>query len=177
MNKLITIGVTGPESTGKTVLAKALADVLDAKVVDEYARKYLANIDRDYQYDDLLLIAKGQKERQQSARASDAAYVIFDTSLLTIKIWGLDKFGKYPPILDEWMGAENIDLYLLCQPDLPWQPDPLREDRTRRKALFLKYEQQLKKQPTRWTTISGHGEQRLKNARTAIDNFVMSSNR
>ena len=59
-NKLIRIAITGPESTGKTNLAEALALHYNTVWVPEYAREYIANLNRKYTLNDILTIAKRQ---------------------------------------------------------------------------------------------------------------------
>ena len=55
----------GPESTGKTMLCEALAKHFRAKWCPEYAREYLTRHGKEYKYDDLLWIAKGQVELEE----------------------------------------------------------------------------------------------------------------
>ena len=55
------IAILGPESSGKSTLAKALASELKIDFTDEYARTYLNNINREYHQNDLLEIAKKKK--------------------------------------------------------------------------------------------------------------------
>ena len=61
MNKdVIKIVIIGPESTGKSTLCEELAQHYDAPWCPEFAREYLLTYGTDYQYEDLLTIAKGQ---------------------------------------------------------------------------------------------------------------------
>jgi len=66
------ITIVGPESSGKTTLARELADRYGCPWVPEYAREYLDGLGRDYQEEDLVLIAKGQLDSidQQLAEIS-----------------------------------------------------------------------------------------------------------
>jgi len=170
----MTICVTGPESTGKTTLANSLSRHFRGELVPEYAREYLEGLDRKYRFEDLAIIARGQIELQLAAMETINTFVFLDTSLLTIKIWGLDKFGKYPSFLDKQMEKEKIDLYLLCQSDLPWQSDALREDEKRRDQIFESYQQHLETMDCCWVAISGTGDQRLQNAVREIDKLKRS---
>ncbi|MFK8006949.1 MAG: AAA family ATPase [Saprospiraceae bacterium] len=54
--------LTGPESTGKSTLARQLAQVYNTVWVPEFARTYLEGLNRPYRGDDLLKIAKGQRD-------------------------------------------------------------------------------------------------------------------
>lgn len=54
------IVIIGPESTGKSTLCEMLAQHYATEWCPEFAREWLLTNGRDYQYDDLLTIAKGQ---------------------------------------------------------------------------------------------------------------------
>ena len=58
--KLRRIAIVGPESTGKSLLSKELADHLQTVWVEEYAREFLNKLGREYKQADLIDIAKGQ---------------------------------------------------------------------------------------------------------------------
>ena len=51
---------TGPECSGKTTLSKEIAKHFNLVWVQEYARQYLENLERSYNYYDLKKIAQGQ---------------------------------------------------------------------------------------------------------------------
>ena len=61
-HKPFIITIVGPESSGKTTLARELASFYDAPWVAEYARKYLEGLGRPYEENDLNHIAEGQLE-------------------------------------------------------------------------------------------------------------------
>ena len=68
----------------------------------------------------------------------------------------------------------KYDLYLLCNIDLPWVKDDLREypDEQPRKELYHIYKDLLVNQQTPWVSISGNYQQRLQTAITAVDTLV-----
>ncbi len=135
---------TGPESTGKTTLCTAVASHFQITYVKETARDYLIQLDRKYNYDDLLQIAKLQIEEEDRITALNQKYLFCDTDLLTIKIWSYDKFKK----CDEWILNElnnsSAEIYFLCVPEIPWQFDAQREDETRLNELLEIYKNELK---------------------------------
>jgi nicotinamide riboside kinase len=73
------------------------------------------------------------------------------------------------------IAERKYDLYLLCDVDLPWVEDKLREypDEGIRKKLFYFYKESMSTQSTPWHIISGTYEQRLQHAIDVInENFT-----
>lgn len=155
------IAVVGPESSGKSVLVKELASHFNGGSVDEFARHYLEDLDRPYNYEDLLAIATKQKELEEKAFSKTRQFLFCDSSLLTMKVWCDDKFGKCHEWIDGHYDKEGFDLYLLCSPDLDWEPDPMREDEMRRDYLFRVYKQHLQKSELRFKVVKGQGSARM----------------
>ncbi len=136
------VGVIGPESTGKSTLATYLARRYDALLVPEYAREYMERLAPSYQYtyDDVLAIARQQIDVLSSLQSD---LVIFDTELIITKVWFMHKFGKCPDFLLQALHTYPMDMYLLCYPDMPWLPDPVRENPNIREYLFDWYEREI----------------------------------
>ena len=158
------ISITGPESTGKSTLAQQLAERYRTVFVPEVARSYLASIGRPYTYDDLLIIAKEQYRMEQQMAKKASRYLFCDTDFLVLKIWSLDKFGRCEPWILNRVERHRYDLYLLMDIDVPWEPDPQREDPYRREALFGLYQSELEKLGVSYDIVSGKQEERLKRA-------------
>ena len=135
------IVITGPESSGKTTLTKAIAKALNTDYTEEYAREYL-NSNTSYKQEDLLLIAQGQLQKEK-ANANPIA--IHDTDLITIKIWSEYKYNQCDPWILEQIEKQKSKnrIYLLCKPDIPWEADPLRENPSNRAELFKIYKKEL----------------------------------
>jgi nicotinamide riboside kinase len=136
------VGIIGPESTGKSTLANYLAHRYSGVLILEYAREYMESLapSYEYTYDDVVAIAKHQVEQLQSL--SDELQ-IFDTELIITEVWFMHKFGKCPDFLHEALLRYPMDVYLLCYPDMPWQPDPVRENPNNREYLFDWYEREI----------------------------------
>ncbi len=170
---MIRISVTGPESTGKSWLAEHLAHHYQTKWVPEYARKYLEDIRQPYTYDDILVIAKTQLEEEDLA-ASDTEILFCDTDLCVTSIWCQVKYGKCHNWITTKLEQNRYDLYLLCDIDLPWQYDPLREHPEMRTELFGMYRTLLEKHNFNYRVVSGFGEERLQNAIHIVDEYLKS---
>ncbi len=173
--RTLKIVLIGPESTGKTTLVKQLATHYNAPFVAEFAREYLEKKPGiPYQFSDLEAIAREQVNRTNIALAANPALLFCDTDLTTLHIWALDKFDKKIPFVEENLRSQKADLYLLCAPDIAWQPDPLREDATRRDLLFEWNLQVLQALNANLEIVTGQHKKRLKNAISKVDAFLKS---
>ncbi|MCQ2346280.1 MAG: ATP-binding protein [Paludibacteraceae bacterium] len=131
------IGIIGPESTGKSTLAIALARELKARMEPEYAREYVERLNRPYTFNDVCAIALHQIA--DLATTDDSEITVFDTELIITKVWFLRKYGTCPEWIEKAVQRYPMDIYLICAPDLPWQPDPVRENPHIRKELMEQY--------------------------------------
>ena len=163
------ISITGPESTGKSELAKQLADYYNTVWVPEVAREYLINLGRAYRFEDIIEIARKQLEMENSVASKASKFLFCDTDFLVTKIWSLYKYGKCDPWIEEMVLSHRYDLYLLCSTDLPWEDDPLREHPQQREELFGIYLEEIIQLKVLFSIVSGTGEQRLKNAILAVE--------
>jgi len=165
------IVLTGPESTGKTTLAKQLALHYDAIWVPEFARDYLAQLNRPYEESDLLEIAKGQVHIEESCAKQAGELLICDTDLLVMKVWSEFKYGKCDPWILEQVQSRHYDVYLLCGIDIPWEQDPLRENPGQREELHQLYERELKSLNKEYLHVEGATDERLNKAIAQIGNL------
>lgn len=165
---LKTISITGPESTGKSSLARELAVRYDTLYVEEFARKYLTELGRSYVREDILKIAQGQYALEEEKKKHARNYLFCDTDMIVCKIWSRFKYGKVDPWIEEMVESHRYDLYLLCDIDLPWEDDPLREHPQRRNALFDLYLYELKRLKAPFGVVSGSGRERIENAISII---------
>jgi nicotinamide riboside kinase len=138
---MITLSITGPESSGKTTLANDLAQALEgAVVVPEFARFYLGAQGSEYGYTDFLAMLSGQRAWEEWYAAKCPDYLICDTDPLVFEVWAQERFGSIPTDLTDWNKKRKADLHLLCVPDMIWEPDPLREHPCERERLFEVYQ-------------------------------------
>jgi hypothetical protein len=178
-NQLKKIVVLGPESTGKSTLCKQLANHYRAIDCEEYARQYLQENGTKYNYEDLLTIAKGQLILEEAAiqKATIASQknqknkIIIDTDMYVMKVWSEYVFNNCHPFILEQINSRKYDFYLLCNVDLPWAPDEMREypDEKPRQELFSIYKDLLINQNTPWGIVNGLDKNRLNNAIQLID--------
>ena len=163
------IMITGPESTGKSWLAQKLAEHYQTLWVPERARTYLAEINRPYQEQDLLHIAKEQLELEDSMAARANQLLFCDTGMLVLKVWSEHSYGRCHPFILQQLRQREYAHYLLPDIDMPWEPDPQREHPHLRQYFFQLYQKNLRKAKKPYTIISGSGEERLQNAIRAVE--------
>jgi NadR type nicotinamide-nucleotide adenylyltransferase len=163
------IAILGSESTGKSTLCQDLAAYYNAIGIPEYARSYVENLLKPYSYEDVEKIAFVQQ--QQLYADYMASMVFFDTELIITKVWFEVVFNKCPDWIDKAIQKAPIDFYLLCDADLEWKPDPVRENGGEfRYQLQETYTKALKQYGFAYGLVTGIGEQRLKNAVDHIEN-------
>ena len=153
---MLKIIVTGPESSGKTTLCKALSEHYNLPFTKEFAREYLTDLGKNYLQEDLLEIAKGQLENEQLIN-NNQQISLHDTDLITLKIWSNYKYGNCNNWILEQIEKQKVEnrFYLLCKPDLKWDYDPLRENPTNRNELLEIYKQELEKLGHKFLIIKG----------------------
>lgn len=199
-NKIVVIG---PESTGKSTLCQMLAAHYQTVWVKEYAREYLLKNGTAYSYENLLEIAKGQISLEDEALNSTNnkpvvpnsnvanssltihhspftphhSPIFLDTNMYVMKVWCEFVFDKCHHWILNQIVERKYDLYLLCNIDLPWIKDELREypDLATREKLYHYYKDIMINQQVPWIDISGTYDQRLQKAIQAVDALPQTS--
>jgi len=163
------IAITGPESTGKSTLAKNLAKHYQTVWAEEYARPYLDRLDRPYDESDLLAIAYGQIENETKGHEKARRFLFCDTEPIVLKIWSKHKYQHVADEILEIHARSHYHHYLLMDIDLPWVFDPLREHPDQRSYFFNWFVRELGQKNAFFSIISGAEDERLKNAIETID--------
>lgn len=169
---MLTVGIVGPESTGKTTLAKGLAEHFNSIWVPEYAREFLSELDRPYNQEDLISIAKGQLDAESKARRQAKDSLFLDTDLFVIKIWSEFKYGNCDPWILQQLSMNQANLYFLTHFDIPYEDDPLRETPEKRPELFHLYERALKESGVLYAVIQGDERERLETAIQKVNSIL-----
>ncbi len=161
------VAVVGPECSGKTTLAMQLASSLGAPWLPEFARSYLDGR-ADYTEADLERIARGQLAGELALVEDNYPIVVLDTDLIVIHVWWQEKYGHVPAWVAGQLRCQAAREYLLAKPDLPWQPDPLRESPTDRDRLFGVYQATLDAYGYPFSVIAGEGDARYRLAEACV---------
>jgi nicotinamide riboside kinase len=162
--------VTGPESTGKTEICKFLSASFDATFIPEYAREYIASLNRPYNFEDVEKIARVQVNQLRQHQKEELPILFLDTYLIITKVWFREVHGLIPDWIDKRLEEAGIDLFILCYHDIDWIPDPLRENPgTRREFLYESYLEEIKQLGRPCEIIRGSGAERFNRARLAVE--------
>ena len=172
-NTPLKIAVVGPESTGKSSMANHLASAFGTLCVPEYARYYCENLNRQYTLQDEINTFYGQIALENAMlSAKRNKILVCDTTIMTVKIWCDQLFGKTPEHIIKEIKSRPYDLYLLMDIDLPWEDDPLRDFPTEREHFMKVWQKELDSIGANYQIISGIGQQRMDNGFQACEDFL-----
>ena len=175
---IIKIALFGPESTGKTTLAKQLADYYKTDWVPEFARDYLQKKWEENQHiciaDDMLPIAYGQTTLENEKLSTAKKYLFCDTNLMVTKVFSEMYYGFCDPLLNEAALKHEYDLFFLTDIDVPWEKDDIRDTPNGRETVFSVFKQSLIDTNKPFITLSGDKESRLIKASSIIDDLAIA---
>lgn len=178
---IIKIALFGPESTGKTTLAKQLADYYETEWVPEFARDYLQEKWEENQHiciaDDMMPIAFGQTALENEKLSKAKKYLFCDTNLMVTKVFSEIYYGFCDPLLDEAALQHEYDLVFLTDIDVPWEKDDIRDTPDGRETVFSTFKQTLINTNKPFITLSGNKESRLAQAVSIIDNLTIAKDK
>lgn len=157
------IAFTGPESCGKSTMAKWVSEKYNLPLSEEFAREFLAQKESYFQ-EDLDMITTGQLIDWQKKGPKFVA----DTEMTVLKIWSEYRFKNTSHLILDAHKKQAFDHYFLCAPDIPWEADPLRENPLNREELFLMYKAELIHHQWPFTILKGSLEERQKEV-----NFIL----
>ena len=175
-NDIIKIVVYGPESTGKTTLANQLANHFNTEWAPEFARDYLQqkwdSKNEICTPDDLLPIAIGQMELENSALQNANNYLFVDTCLMTTKVFSEIYYGFCDSKLDKAAKKHKYDLFFLTDIDVPWEQDDLRDSPNDRAITFENFKQALIENNKPFIILTGNPATRFQKALSIIEGLT-----
>jgi len=176
-SSVIKIVLFGPESTGKTTLSRELAKHYQTVWVPEYAREYLQKKwdkeKKTCEPEDLLPIAEGQMELENSLTHEANEVLICDTDLLETKVYSEAYYlGYCDPVLETYALQNTYDMYFLTYIDIPWEKDDLRDKPNDRERMFLYFKDTLEKYNRNFIILKGDKTTRLKLAKNHINQLL-----
>lgn len=173
-SSIIRIVLYGPESTGKTTLAKQLAAYYNTSWAPEYMRIFLERKtllpgEEIVSYEDLTPIAKGQMQIENSLLDTANTFLFCDTNLLELQVYAKHYFNKCPEHISEYVHKNKYDLYILTYVDTPWVPDGMRDRPENREKMYARFKQELIKNNLPYIVVKGNEKQRMNIATSHID--------
>jgi len=175
---IIKIALFGPESTGKTTLAKQLAAYYNTEWVPEFARDYLQLKWEENQQictlEDMMPIAYGQVALENEKLKSAKKYLFCDTNLMVTKVFSEVYYGFCNPNLMDAAIEHEYDLFFLTDIDVPWEKDDIRDKPEGRETVFSVFRQTLIESKKPFITLSGNKESRLEKAKAIVDDLTLA---
>jgi NadR type nicotinamide-nucleotide adenylyltransferase len=149
--------LTGPECSGKTTLAAALARHFRAPWLPEAARAHAESVGRELTAADAEIIARNTIAAEDAALATSPPLIFLDTDLISTVVYTRHYYGATPAWIETEARARRADVYLLCAPDLPWTADGVRDRPAQREELHALFERTLAEFECVVVEVSGTG--------------------
>ncbi len=164
--------LTGPESTGKTTLARTLAEYFNTAWVEEYGRDYFIKKGGKLVPEDLLLIAKGQVALEDKKINEANKLLLCDTDLIVTGIWSEIYFESCPEELMRLSYTREYAIHLLMDIDIPWEDDGTREFPHLRQWHFNRIKEELDQRKLPYVIISGNFDERFLRAKKVVAELI-----
>jgi len=168
--------VTGSECTGKTTLADDLARQFGTVCVAEYAREYLdrkvATTGLPLDERDVEPIARGQIAAEDRGAATAKGLLVLDTDLVSTTVYARHYYGACPTWIDQAARDRRGDLYLLCDIDVPWVADSVRDRPHHREHIHALFVEALNTLGAPYVLIRGSWAARLTTAVAAVSELL-----
>jgi len=148
----------GPESTGKSTMAKRFAEIYQTEFVPEVSREMITS--NDFTIDDIIRIGHSQTERVKEKLKTANQFLFCDTDLITTQIYSKRYLNVVPKILFELEKEIKYDLYFLFDIDVPWIADGLRGLNNQREEMIRVFEEELVKRKIPFKKINGSWKER-----------------
>ena len=162
----------GPESTGKTVMAKRMAEIYNTGYVPEVARELIHS--NAFSADDIIHIGRAQNLRVMESVKSANKILFCDTDIITTQIYAEEYLKDVPEVLYDLEHQIKYDHYFLFDIDVPWMADGLRDLGEKREEMFRIFKSALGKRKIPFKHVKGTYEDREIFLKRQIDQILFN---
>jgi len=164
---LCRVAILGGESSGKTTLAKSLAEYFKTSWVPEYGRELWEQQDGNLHMADMLKIAITQVAKERIIGREARQFLFCDTTPLTTTFYSQELFGQVDSLLEK-LANRNYGHIILCAPDFEFVQDGTRQTAEFRARQHLWYIDQFKKRGLKYSVARGSIGERVENISAII---------
>jgi NadR type nicotinamide-nucleotide adenylyltransferase len=168
----------GAESTGKTTLARMLADRYQTVWVPEYGREYserklAEDGGYDWKSEEFTIIAQTQCERENEAARGANKVLICDTDAFATGVWHRRYMDRRSPEVEAIAARHRRpDLYLLTDVDTLFVQDGTRDGESIREWMHETFLAELAEQRRPFRLLSGTWQERYNAAVECVDEVI-----
>ncbi len=171
MERIKLVCFYSPESTGKSTMAKQMAELYQTEFVPEVAREMISS--NDFTVDDIIRIGQAQTQRIKDKLKTANKILFCDTDLITTQIYSRQYLHVVPEILIKLEKEITYDLYFLFDTDVPWVADGLRDLGNQREAMVKIFEDELSIRRIDPIRVRGTWSEREEKVKKAIDLLLL----
>lgn len=165
--------LSGPESTGKTVLSQMLAAHFNTNFVEEYGRTYCEEIKSDLDPIDFGHIAGGQIIMEDEAAKNSNKILFCDTDLIITQVWAEIYFNHCPQWIVEASHQRKYDLFILLDVDVPWVDDGTRAFEKQRQWMWNRLREEFESRNLPYIMVKGDFNERFDQAVAAVEKLLL----
>lgn len=166
------VRILGPESSGKSTLARALARRFHTVHVPEHAETLIRLQGGRFEETDLPAIMRGQRADEQALARAANRVLICDTDALTTVVWSRLLYDRVDPLIKAAASVACYHLTLVCMPDVPFTPDVHRVDPDLRQDFLDLLLEELRARDIEPVVLSGERAARERDAAAAIEALI-----
>lgn len=160
----------GPESTGKSVMAKQLAEYYHTEFVPEVAREIVSS--NEFTVEDIIKIGYAYTDRVTEKTRTANKILFCDTDLITTQIYCRHYLGVVPEVLYKLEKQISYDQYFLFDIDVPWVADGMRDLGDTRNEMYSVFEGELITRGLDFYSVSGSWTERRSYITSIIDKIL-----
>lgn len=175
MKRLFRVCLYGPESTGKSTLARRLAEHYGTEFVPEVAREIITS--NAFTAEDIIRIGQAQTDRVLEKSKSANRVLFCDTDVITTAVYSDTYLHHIPPQLDALEKKVHYDQYFLFDIDVPWVADGLRDmgAREQRVRMFERFKKELDRRGIPYIRLTGSYDDREKMIVRVVDEWLRNA--